>query len=262
MTDSSSSFTSSSSQPSSLPGLTTETPEPETKSWARPSELHRAIACPASTVLPKTDDDEPGKAAEWGQEVHRWVETGEATERVAKWLAEITDDPEALRNEWWPGGLHEVPMTLSETWGAAYLDTPATDEAVDKFFEGKRIRGIADYIGEGLFTHIVDLKTGRHPPATSPAEIPQLLFYAYCWLRAWPEEPGVLVSIDHWPRYPKGQPPTRYTDYVSQADIRAWFDSALIPAYRLSRKSDAEKDARPGPHCQYCRSAIHCPASL
>lgn len=195
--------------------------------------------------------------------MHRFVECGEATERVAKWLSEITDDPAALRDAWWPGGLHEVPMSLSETWGAAYLEPPVTEDQVDRFFEGKRMRGIADYIGSSLVPHIVDLKTGRLPPELPPSQIPQLLYYGYVWLKTHPAEPGIYLSIDHWPRYPKGCKPTRIgPDYVAREDVIAWFNANVVEAHRLSHQPDSAKDARPGPHCLYCPSAIHCPASL
>lgn len=234
------------------------------RSWARPSELHRALACPASTVLPRAEDDEPGKAAEWGQEVHRWVETGEATPRVAKWLEEITDDAEGLRQGMWPGGMHEVPVSIASATSldAEYLEPPCEDGTVDSFFTGKLVRGLADWIGTSVVPHIVDIKTGRNPPESPPGELPQLLFYALAWLRCHPDEPGVFLSIDHWPRYPKGQPPTRIgPDYVTREDVETWWREVVLPAYQISQREGAKDDARPGDHCRYCRSAFYCPAN-
>lgn len=227
-------------------------------SWARPSELYRALECPASTVLEKAED-KPGKAAEWGKELHAWKETLEATPRVAKWLTEITDDPVALRNEQWPQGTHEQLLKL-DAEGQAHTKLAGTQEERDEFFDGGFIRGIADWVGGDVIPHIDDLKTGRFPPDTTPGAHPQLLFYAYVWLSLHPSEPGVLLSFTHWPRYPKGLGPTRIgPDYVSSKEVQDWYWTKLIPAHRLAQRPSAKEDARPGPWCMYCRSADFCP---
>jgi hypothetical protein len=229
-------------------------------SWARPSELHRAIHCPASTVLPKTPDT-TGPAAQWGKEVHSWKETGlPPTPRVHKWLAEMPRDAEEIRKDFWPGGHHEVLLKLSEDGTPAAL--VEWDETARKaFFKDGMVRGIADHLGLGVVWHLSDLKTGRFPPEDEVDTLEQLLIYADIWLRLWPREPGMLLSIDHWPRYPKGHEPTRYgPKYVEREYVDDWHHTQLIPARRLSEGPHAKDDARPGPWCQYCKSAPFCPA--
>lgn len=254
--------------------------------WARPSELHRALHCPASTVLPREPDktDEESPAAEWGHEAHKWKETGWApTKRFAKWLTEIKEDPYQLRKRYWPDDDgHEILLKLSVN-GEAWAEKYSTEERRIQFLHDEKheliSRGIADYIGKGLVYHINDLKTGRQPPgltghynpdthqytiegeAESPDEIPQLLIYSDIWLTLFPAEPGIELSIDHWPRYPKGKPPTRIGPvYTTKKQITEWHHEQLIPAYELSHRPDAKYDQRPGSWCQWCRSAPWCAA--
>jgi hypothetical protein len=229
--------------------------------WARPSELYRALECPASTVLPRIPDEE-GPAATWGKEVHSWKETGIApTPRVDKWLKEIPDY-EGIRGEFWPAGQHEMRLWMAED-GKCDLELGSERPHKDwaKATQGAMIRGIADHLALGPVWHLTDLKTGRFPPDEPPSQIPQLLIYADMWLDVCRKEPGILLSIDHWHRYPKGQPPVRYgPDYLTKAEVQHWHHTRLIPARRLALKPEAKLDQRPGPWCQYCKSALYCAA--
>lgn len=225
--------------------------------WARPSELHRALECPASTVLPKTEDT-TGPAAEWGKELHTWKETGKSTPRVHKWLAEITADPESLRAELWPGGQHEVAYKMGEH--GTFFGTWLPDETARRAWmrEGRPvIRGIADWVGYDVVPHVNDLKTGRFAPEP---EAPQLLWYGDAVLDFFPRELGVNLSVYHWPRYPKGRLPTKQTVFMPSDDIKSWHRHRLMPAIEESKKPMAKYDSRPGPWCQFCRSAPWCAA--
>ncbi len=234
---------------------------PKASWWSRSSELYRALECPASTILPRVPD-ESGDAAKWGTEVHRFVQTGESTHRVEKWLADITRFPDALREKYWPGGHHEVALRMNED-GSCEMKTSGSDAEREAFLDGALVRGRADWIGESVVPHIVDVKTGRMPPTLRPSETPQLLFYAYCLLWELDEEPGVYLSFDHWPRYPKGVEPVRIgPDYVSRAQLSEWYCNKLLPAQNAAHRPNAVNDARPGAWCQYCRAAFYCPVSI
>lgn len=223
--------------------------------------MYRALECPASTVLPRIPDEEKA-AATWGKEVHSWKQTGfPPTKRVADWLTFQAEDPWTLRERVWPGGEHEVMLKFDHNWNVS-AEVYSTEQRFKEFKEGGLIRGVTDWVGPyGPLWRISDLKTGRFEPDDPPSQTPQLLLYGDIWLRLYPHDPGLYLSLDWLPRYPKGVPPKLIgPDYVSKEEVNDWHNTRLIPAYELSKKPKAKYDARPGPWCQYCKCQPWCPA--
>lgn len=216
--------------------------------WASPSSLDRAVACPASCVLPRVKQEKDTPSQAWGHEVHAWKAGEEPTKRVAKW-AEENYQPGIL-GMLWPGGRHEV----------IFLEHEGKVTELSKFPEVRAnpwdMYFIADWIrDDGFIPHIDDLKTGRLMPESKT----QLFGYAWAFnqVRHFDE---VLASYTHWPRYPKGAPPARDTRLLSSDEVEAWHNSVVVPARRLAQGPGAASDVRPGQHCRYCNSKPYCPA--
>lgn len=146
--------------------------------------------------------------------------------------------------------------------GQVVTEQATTEERRVEFKAGAWLMGVADWIGhDGVVWRIDDLKTGREPPCEQPSDLAQKLWYADCWLDLHRREPGLELTITHWPRYPKGELPTIIgPEYVERDFVKRWHHEKLLPASELARRPGAKDDARPGPWCQYCRCEPYCPA--
>lgn len=216
--------------------------------WASPASLDRAIACPASCVLPRAKQEKDTPSQAWGHEVHAWKAGGTPTARVAKWASE--NYPQDILATLWPGGRHEV--MFREADGKVEELSAFPKERSDYW----SMYFIVDWIlDDGFVPHIDDLKTGRFMPE-SPT---QLLGYTWAYNKVRPFSEA-FASYTHWPRYPKGNPATRDTKLLSSAEVEAWHSSVVVPARRLAQGPGAATDVRPGQHCRYCRSMGVCPA--
>ncbi len=239
--------------------------------WSSPSRLDQSIGCPASCVLPKAPDVE-SSSAQWGHEVHAWKDGKPPTKRLEKWLAE-GGYPANIRETLWPGGEHEVILWANPDGHVERLyELPEDRSKVDKW----SMFYIIDWMAEdGLVPHLDDLKTGRFPPASAT----QNWAYAWAYLRWRKHVDQVLVSVTHWPRYPKGNQPTRVkSELLDREQVMAWWGGVVIPAQRLAQGPLAPYDYRPDPepdgmtlaaewpnangYCRWCRSKPHCPEML
>lgn len=239
--------------------------------WTRPSDLHRALACPASVALPKVREPagEKSDSAKWGNEVHSWKEGQPPTKRVEKWARESGVSRLTIE-ELWPGGTHEVVCVMPAEGPGMYLTGLSVDErrTLRAGLGPTDLWGLADWIGEPPdhpYLHIDDLKTGRRTRwdtgevlcPTDPRTTPQVLVEGLYKVRD-TGATGAVLSITSWPRYPKGTRPERWAEWVSGSYLRDWEAGVLIPARRLALGPDAVSMVVPGPHCTFCR-CMTCP---
>lgn len=222
--------------------------------WTRPSDLYRSLACPASCALPKEKGaDKPGPAAKWGKEIHAWKEGEPATPRVQRWAHEAGHSLLTLEEFWPGGGVHEplyifraddVPTRMLGITKESRAEVYATLGPNDMW-------GFVDYETCTPFQHVDELKTGRLHPG-NPLEHPQSLVYARGHWKVF-GGPGTIVSTTHWPRYPKGKRPDRWTEWASGKYLDEWHHDVLVPARRLAQGRLAHTQAVPGAWCRYCR---------
>lgn len=250
--------------------------------WSRASELSRAVACPASTHLPRAPRESSG-AAEWGTVVHAWAETGRwdpdnlATRRRAAALVGAGVTREAL----WPGpGEHEVSFALHTRNRVCARERHPDRAARDTWcsgFDSEWLTGTADWVGEWFGEPwIEDLKTGVGHPVDyaghndgtvapdggDPWDLWQLRFYAAAELLWRPDAAGVWVSVLWWPRYPADSVPLRIGPRrVDRAEVTG-LTVPLLETARVAREASLDSvDARPGEEqCRWCPSKGHCPA--
>lgn len=216
--------------------------------WTRASELHRAIACPASVVLPRGPDT-TSDAAAFGRELHAWKAGEPPTPRVTRWLAH--QDAKWTRDLLWPGPCHEVLLGAYGESGAYWHEgTKTENEARRAALDDTWVAGEADLVDPEA-KWVDDLKTGWHPGP--PRTLPQIRFYLLAAARWFGWKEWVLGSITHWPRYPLGTPPTRWTEVLDVAELEAWWAGVVEPARVRAQMGGAEK--RPGSHCKFCRVA-------
>lgn len=242
-------------------------------SWATASELDRKLVCPAASVLP-VDEGTRGEGALWGTSMHHWKATGELFEgltergRGKKYRprVDVLRDNSLPREVLWPGGEHEVSYVHGSVSGRSsphvnnvgrvlgYLDRESLPRTTTK--------GTCDWetsLGPAALWQD-DLKTGRMEwERAKPSERAQLLFYAYCgalW-HGLPRSEDVMVSVTHWPKYPRENPPTRVTELIP-VDRLLRFGTQLEEARQLAAKPGAADLTVPGEHCTFCKSKNYC----
>lgn len=233
---------------------------------ARASELDRLLACVGAVVLPTSDVRSLGvkNAAEWGNDAHYWVETGEI--RTAK-LAERIALSDTRREDWWPApGKHEVAVALNLDTGAAVTKEDGTKDEKDAWkaaFGPNFIVGTLDYVGSLLDTPWVDdLKTGRQ--VTWKTYEAQQTFYCLCVHRAYyPDADCVRSTVTHWPRYPKHGTPKRFGRTISVDALDEFVVRLNNFREAVERARETETaDLRGGSHCFFCPSKPFCTEGL
>lgn len=155
--------------------------------WARASSIARAVACPASLVLPAddtADDRDPehaarrDEAAAWGLTAHNWKATLSIVAGDGRWPQHAKlfarklsymkpSDPVAFRDKWWPaGGQHELSYAIDTRRFGRVATFKGTKEQVAAWAASlgdEWVKGEADYVGNVLGDPWVDdLKTS--PP--------------------------------------------------------------------------------------------------
>lgn len=237
--------------------------------WARASQLHRHLHCPAASYLPRWDDvsnkEVPGylglfsgdgiavltpsmleprdkRAAVAGTEAHAQKERGE----LAPELWEGTD----------PEGEHEVSFAYDCRTGKvdSYHSPDQREREEWKAQCGTDcVTGTCDWWG-ALNGHnwIDDLKTGYGTPRVNT---PAMLFYAMCANELSFPRTSVLLSVTHWPRC-RGEPHREGLWYTAQLPELELFRWELHDAWRVTTR---DRDPRPGDHCTWCPSAAWCP---
>lgn len=256
-------------------------------SWATASDLDRRLVCPASTHLPRLVQvsENMQDAADWGHMMHRWKETGEYPKDLPKRrMTAFTDRMAALarhgqsRTSLWPaGGTHEalVAMRTERVRGVVQVELDRHDEFPDtpEGLEQKKawfrshddfwVTGTMDYSGTRLWVPWVDeFKTKREVPE-DPRDMKQAVFYG-AWLLINSGADWAHVSVSHWPRSPAGGPVMQrfFDPAMSQVEARAFvegLEDARQASLRSKERGILDPDARPGVHCEYCPSQLHCP---
>lgn len=264
-------------------------------SWSRASSTERNLACPASAVLPSLDS--PGAAADWGRFCHKWMETGSVlhlkdldtstNKKYEKLLKEKIQLSGVDREALWPSdGEFETPMGIKcsgNAWEVLALERTGDEEWRKKFSDEWAV-GRLDYKGDWFGTPWVDdFKTGQLPDLDSP----QVMFYALgCWLLAGLPPEGVVVTITHWPKYPKHLPPVRYPSTKTPEQLTQFYDALRLGYNRYQKafehnfqnrldewawrdveyiwtwartKSGGPRVVRYSSQCVWCKSKDFCP---
>jgi hypothetical protein len=265
----------------------------ERRRWTTASRLDRAIACPASTVLPEVQS-EPGNSAIFGSAFHQLVECGALGERECrdkvtgaivrvewpKWvrrgiadkLANLPRAFEEIRGEFWPGGTHEVQGTLdgshfevaSRVDEGGFPNAPTSirlkidyvqDELGDLF-----VPGLLPWDERRKHPLVEDLKTGR----PSLPESMQVVGAAI-WKQLISGAEGVWVATSHWPRYPKSNEPTRELQHLNAPALekaRKVLTIVREDAFSSQPTINPARDewGEPVGQCKWCGSRPNCPA--
>jgi hypothetical protein len=222
------------------------------------SGLHRAMACPASCILPRCDVT--SEDAQRGTIGHRFLERAaqigrdaaliEAGAEDAKWLAEI--DCDAIADLMGESMRHEIALSYEPVSDSAeYL--LAKDRSYPH--DGMRLFGTADVVLLGDEPQVWDYKfEGSESHTPPPSENLQLRFLALCVSR-YLGVSQVRVGLVH-----------------ITATGRVWREDATLDALDLDgmradllalvkRIETATPDhVSRGPHCRYCASVAACPS--
>ncbi len=247
--------------------------------WARASSLHRFLACPAASWLPRWDREkwqrgylgdlllptDPGpvsdsSAADWGTAMHDAKSNN--AEACDPWLSAI----DSVRERYWPSqlGVHEQAYAYSCKTGLVEIgpvNLPVQEmNAWKESRPSECVTGTADWAatlpsGEPW---VDDLKTGwKRPPTNSEP----MLFYGLCQHRTSDSPDTGRLSITHYPRVKDPQPDQirRYWLQVTAVAFEAFADEVNKAWHRTKRKG--LDIVRPGPHCEYCPSQPICPGN-
>lgn len=192
----------------------------------------------------------------WGRFCHKWMETGEVKDwpelnlsdkdldKYTKLLNEKISLSGVDRDWLWPHkkkeGFFEVPFALNcgTNYQVLQVASKKDGDTWRNGFSDEWLTGTSDYISEigrkqileyGLpdewaqLPWIDDFKTGQLPHKDDP----QLMAYALMrWLIAGKNPGGSVVSLTHWPKYPKRNPPQRYF-YLKTPTQLTTFHNAL-----------------------------------
>jgi hypothetical protein len=223
-------------------------------------------------VLPRaeTKSERAQEAADFGTLVHKWKETGdEGKGRLATTLKKKLKETGVKREEYWYGGLHEVPLAFNVlTTESKALVLPLSSEDKDEWkasFGPEWVVGTADFVGLLLGQPwLDDLKTGREVEWLDYRY--QQTFYLMTWTLFSEHElkPG-RSTITHWPRYPIPNKPKRFGT-VLEVDDYLDFQSKLTRLYKDAAKLREDKengmDVIPrltdGAQCVYCPAKTSC----
>lgn len=239
--------------------------------WARASALERELNCPVTGLLPQVDlrGDHVREAADWGTMAHRWKASGEVRAQPGRPSHERLFREKLVRTgirreDWWPGGRHEVAMAVDCVRMGRAAEFVGDKAAVDAWRESlgnEYAAGEADYVGDLFGVPLIDdLKTGRFPPEPSS---PQLRLYALgLWILL--DSPDrVIASVTHWPRYPVVSLPRREShEYTARQLTAFWKELRLARRRKMMaiklRLVDQQANAVPGAWCLYCDGKASC----
>lgn len=230
------------------------------------------MACPGSLVLPREEkkSERAKEAAEYGEMVHYWKETGEVVKgRGALTLKKKLESTGANRDTLWLGGLHEVPLAYNVSTGEAKaMVLPLEKDKRDLWkaaFGDEWVTGTADYVGLLIERPWVDdLKTGRRVDYHDHRY--QQAFYSLAWtLFQMGELTECRSTITHWPKYPINQKPRRlgavldadfFLDF--QGKLRSLRGDVMRMKEKTARGETIEGYLSDGPQCVYCPSKLAC----
>ena len=230
------------------------------------SSLERALACPASLVLPQVHTT--SEYAKRGTEIARFIRLvigGASVEAAAETVGDLEWRATCLALDWkkLAGDLSEVQgemayaldvetddaRRLGSNLGRHYPPTSATEFCGTSDIEGERIDGIPV---------VVDVKSGQ--PVTLAAHNPQIRFFALVkhLLTGAPEVEGRIAYV--------GEDGSVWSDChtFSAFDLESFGDELRALPARIAAARDAAATSVPtvstGDHCRYCPAKPACPA--
>lgn len=232
--------------------------------FARASELDRLLACPGAKWLPNSGlvSESALTARNWGNFVHKWVETGEmhGDQSQIRLLEKKIRESGTTREEYWGAGRHEVALAYNVVTGRADICNGGTPEGKDDWknaHDDEWIVGTLDY-AEQLFDSIWvdDLKTGRR--ASWEAYAAQQTFYtATLGLGLYGRIGEARSSITHWPKYPVAARPFRTAKVLSQEYQEDFLGQ--LRELRTKILVRRQEDLRVTEHCTWCPARFDCP---
>lgn len=223
-------------------------------------------------MLPReeTKSERAREAADWGEMVHLWKETGVVPKgRAGTTLAKKIKLAEVNRDLLWVDGLHEVPLAYNVVTGESRaLVLPLHKEKRDLWkatFDSEWITGTADYVGLLLDRPWVDdLKTGRQVEYFDHRY--QQAFYSLVWTLF---QMGQLTecrsTITHWPKYKLETKPRRFGTVLEpdffldfQGKLKQLREDVMRLKDKQERGLDVSGHLSDGPQCKYCPSKLAC----
>jgi hypothetical protein len=224
----------------------------------RCSGTDRALVCPASLVLPKTETPNPkrDKAAAFGTAMHAWWETGDSDDDAV--LKKVLMSGVRRRDYWPATGEHEVSFAIHLPTAKAQRFEGPHDEADEwkAAFDPEYLTGTIDYLGRYRGRPWVDdLKTGTWP--VDPRKANQLLSYLLLpWIEeGQPRGADYYRGILQYPRYPlAGLPERKGPHPVTGIRLMLHLENLR---YAIDNTDEANP-TRDG--CWFCDSKPHCDA--
>jgi hypothetical protein len=222
------------------------------------SSLHRALACPASAVLPRAPST-TSEAAERGTAIHDWI-AHELLGRPKPPPAEYRETCEGINIPAILGGRLALWVEASYAYNVRTGQVRYLGSMLGRGYalHPDELAGTADMIlREGDETPrglcVGDIKTGQSVGAA--ASNPQMHFLALCVsrLHGLSEVPVELIYIaeDGSHRVDRA--------ILDSLDLDS-FAAQLREAVTLWRSPEAAQRVNPGEHCRYCPCFDSCPA--
>lgn len=253
--------------------------------WARASALHRHLACPAASWLPRADrgawrpgylatgllaapvpsESPPAEdttLADWGTAMHA-AKAG-SPDASDPWVTMMAP----WRDKLWPAALGQHEVCLSYDCRTREVELGPIGALDSEASEWKESRGPDCVVGTADWAGVLpsgepwvdDLKTGWRRPDPSATPI---LFYLMCWAKLCNAQVG-WTSNTWWPRgadtVPSREGLWRKVTVVAFDVLEEDLHRAWLGAVGFSRNDPQWRPApRPGPHCHYCPSVGVCP---
>lgn len=230
------------------------------------SSLHRAAACPASTILPQVRTE--SAQARRGNVIHaflqRCAEIGReaALEVVPEDMTEVCDAIDITQLPVFPtaNSKAELAMAFDLATGRARI----LGESINRLYEvaPTEVPGTSDVVipcVEQDLAVVLDYKSG-HAVLPPPEQNWQMRLLGLCAARCFMVSRVQIVLVQVTPGY---RPKT--TSAMMEALDLDTFESELQEVYRklvnARRKHDQGEELRVtiGDHCRYCPAMSHCP---
>lgn len=219
--------------------------------WLTASAVDRFIACAASAVLPRTQED--SAAATKGTQIHdAELRPGQLPRVFYEWFGE-----------------HEPRYEVSLAWRPRDGSVLYLGERLERDYALPHPDWLAGTMDAGACRHdvisVADLKTGYNQTRGSlgdPARAGQLLLLAWLLWQYLAERRGARdwrpdrVRVAWLMRPENGQPTIEDAEVAPDA-LERW---AAKLAARAERTRAGVPEMRPGPHCTHCPCFNACPA--
>jgi hypothetical protein len=233
------------------------------------SNLQRAIACEASSLLRQVDAEVP--QAHWGQGVHSYLEN---VNKVGRHKALLAIEDHELRAYCEGLDLDVLPVdpncyAVEVTFAYDFATDTARElgRGIGRNYAGAKpteFVGTADVVGvsaDGNTVYIPDYKTGWYASLQRPADSWQLKALALFAARAYGADSAV-VELILLREDGTSKPMTARLD-IFDLDIVAKELRELAERLKCAQGDYAQgkqPTMKTGEHCRYCRSRVFCPA--